>query len=56
MNVTLDQSKKLYKSQPALKKQKAAEAADKITDIAKKRNIDPETIRMIREQVYGIVK
>jgi len=33
-----------------------AEAADKtITEIAKKKKLDPETLKIIREQVYGIV-
>ena len=32
-------------------------AAEKnITDIAKKKKIDPETLRIIREQIYGIYK
>jgi len=36
---------------------KKAQSADKaISDIAAKKNIDPETLRLIREQVYGIVK
>jgi len=34
-----------------------AKAAEKnITNIAKKKNIDPETLRIIREQIYGIYK
>jgi len=33
-----------------------AEAADKaVTDIARKKQIDPDTLKMIREQIYGIV-
>jgi len=36
--------------------QKAVEADKKITDIAKKKKIDPEVLKQIREQVYGIVK
>ena len=42
--------------QVKLQKQKAAKAADKISSIAKKKNIDPETLKMIREQIYGIVE
>jgi hypothetical protein len=37
-------------------KAKAAEAEKVITDIAKKKNIDPETLKAIQEQIYGIIK
>ena len=36
-------------------KEKAAAADKAVTDIAKKKQIDPETLKMIREQIYGIV-
>jgi len=36
-------------------KEKAEAAAEKITEIAGKKQIDPETLKAIREQVYGIV-
>jgi len=34
--------------------EKTKEADKNVTEIAKKKNIDPETLRMIREQIYGI--
>ena len=36
-------------------KAKAEKAADKITELAGKKQIDPETLKLIREQIYGIV-
>jgi hypothetical protein len=36
--------------------EKTAAAADKVEAIAKKKNIDPETLRIIREQIYGITQ
>lgn len=35
---------------------KAKEADKTITDIAKSKQIDPETLKIIREQIYGIIK
>lgn len=37
-------------------KQKAAAAAKNIENLAGKKEISPETLKMIREQIYGIVK
>ena len=37
-------------------KKKAEEADRKITEIAGKKEIDPETLKAIREQVYGIIE
>ena len=37
-------------------KRKAEAADQKITAVAVKKHIDPETLRMIREEIYGIVK
>jgi len=34
---------------------KANKAAAEVTKLAKKKNIDPETLKAIREQIYGIV-
>ena len=36
-------------------KAKAAEAVKNVNVLAKKKNIDPETLRIIREEIYGIV-
>ncbi|MGH2271381.1 phage protein Gp27 family protein [Anaerohalosphaeraceae bacterium U12dextr] len=36
--------------------EKTAAAADKVEAIVKKKNIDPETLKMIREQIYGITQ
>jgi uncharacterized protein (UPF0147 family) len=36
-------------------KAKAAQAVKVLDAVAKKKNIDPETLKMIREQIYGIV-
>ena len=35
-------------------KKKAADADKEITKIGKKTKLDPETLKMIREQIYGI--
>lgn len=35
--------------------EKAKEAEKEISDIGKKKNIDPETLQIIREKIYGIV-
>lgn len=35
---------------------KAKAAEQKVSDIAKKKNLDPETLKMIREEIYGITK
>jgi hypothetical protein len=37
-------------------KAKTADAVKNVTEIAKKKNIDPETLRIIREEIYGITK
>lgn len=37
-------------------KAKTDAAVKNVTEIAKKKNIDPETLRIIREQIYGIVQ
>lgn len=36
-------------------KEKAEAAVEKVVEIAKKKNLDSRTLKMIREQIYGIV-
>lgn len=36
-------------------KEKAKAADEKITEIVRKKNIDPETLKLIKEQIYGII-
>ena len=44
------------KREEEIRKKTLDEAASKTEKIAKKKNIDPETLRVIREEVYGLIK
>lgn len=44
----------VYRQEQIEKKLKTADK--EITKVASKKNIDPETLRIIREQIYGIIK
>jgi len=52
MNVSLQADK--YIRTRIADRAKAADAA--VTDLVKKKQIDPDTLKMIREQIYGIVE
>lgn len=45
---------KVQEERLTLLKQKVAATADKIDEIGKAKNLDPETLKKIREEIYGL--
>ena len=45
---------KVQEQRLELLQQKVASAAEKVEDLGKSKNLDPETLKRIREEIYGI--
>lgn len=51
----LGKALKLQEERLALLKQKVADVADNVVEKVKSKGMDPETLRTIREEIYGLV-